>query len=155
MAIQEFYDACVARFDADTGPGGDATLSLPRIARTLYIGFAGGRAKSVLPYVEMHMASDETLDTFTKDMEGGVYQFSCFSKSIDPDRAFDIRKQMIRVFDNALIAESTPGTTFTTVAFERIDGGFGPRLVEGVYQTVLRFRVLLSLTTNNPVTRYA
>jgi hypothetical protein len=155
MPIKEFYDACVTRFDDDMGLDNDLDTSLKRLGRRLYIGFAGDRLKSVIPYVEMHMIIDETEDTFGSDLEGGTYQFSLFTDSRDPDRAYDLRKNVIRVFDNAKVAEPTAGTTFTTVAFERLSGGFGPRIVDGVFQSRLYFQILIQLTTQNPATRYA
>jgi len=155
--IIEFWDRLVARFDADTGEGDDIALSLPRLGRKLYLGFQGEKVVSVLPYVECHLSSDDTNDTFGSDLETFDFQFSCFTSSRRVEPAFELRKQMIRVFDDAKItdADASAGTVFVPVQMQRRPGGFGPRVVDGVYQTTLLFRATIQLTTSVPSTRWS
>ena len=115
----------------------DATAVLA--CRKMYEGFHGARAKTVLPFVEVHGLDAIPEDTFSGNGEVFDVQFSCFHKDFRPGGAHGMLKNISRIYEEVAFTD-TAGSAWSGIEFSRT-GATLPQLIDGVYQGILRYRV--------------
>lgn len=115
---------------------GDAALKLS--VRKIYHGFAGGRLKATLPYIEVSRVNSAPNDTFGVDLEDYLLQFSLFSRLERPDDANAMVRNLVRVFDHAVLT----GPGFHALDMVRV-ATTGPTVVDAVYQARVDYSVML------------
>lgn len=143
--MQVLVETIRSRFEQD--------VSLRANGRKLYFGLDGAQ-KSVLPYVDLIFVSSAPTDNFAADVEEYQIQFSIFTKRETPDLCFSIIDDMVRVFDDCELDGAERSPPFYTLIFERT-GIIGPRVVEGVYQAIMTYRVVIQRLNMVPATREA
>lgn len=115
-------------------------------ARKIYLGFQG-RERSILPYVEVFMPVETQRDTFGADLNEFVVQFNIFTKRETSKRILEIMFHLHRVFKNAPLTSQN----ITAVQFQ-LSTATGPMVVDGVYQAIRVYSVIVQPVVRNPVT---
>lgn len=135
------YPALEARFISD------AQLVLQ--CRKLYEGFAGTRTKGVLPYVEVRREGGNQNDSFVKSIDVYNLAFNIFGHTQTPDKMRDRVEHFMRVFDDA----SLLSPKFTLSSIQRTGGPTGPILIDGAFQTVINYEVIITRKVALPLVR--
>lgn len=135
------FPALEARFVSDA--------ALVLCCRKLYDGFAGVRAKGVLPYVEVRREGGSSSDTFAKTINVYNLAFNIFGHTQTPNKMRDRVEHFLRVFDDA----SLVSPRFTLSSIQRTGGPTGPTLIDGAFQAVINYEVITTRTVALPLVR--
>lgn len=137
--MQYLWPAIKTRFESHA--------KLVATARKIYRQFTG---RKDVPYVECHQIGGDRGDTFGKDLKTIDIQFSIFTKK---DRRGIDADEIVHWMEDAFNSADLKSPSFITVDCFPIGGISGPELREGVYQTIMRYRIQYQRVLLHPAVR--